>query len=203
MNANSDRLRPSSTRRALASLGVHPWRVAIRLSRLPLSAGRRMLITTERVVPIKSPLQSIVTLVTIVAHLALGQMRGYLSEGGCQACGTQNQSAVTTASDGTSRKLRLLVFVLGLFQFQNPAILEGERQLMAKSFPAPNDGFSNFFAFFVELIHMLHRPPVGNVPVVPFSKEAVQHSAAGEKPISVHLTKMSLSVAVSDGIYGA
>src|SRR3989454_6857963 len=99
MNANSDRLRPSSTRRALASLGVHPWRVAIRLSRLPLSAGRRMLITTERVVPIKSPLQSIVTLVTIVAHLALGQMRGYLSEGGCQACGTQNQTAVTTASD--------------------------------------------------------------------------------------------------------
>ena len=74
---------------------------------------------------------------------------------------------------------------------------------MAKSFPAPNNGFSNFFAFFIELIHMLHRPPVGNVPVVTFSKEAVQHSAAGEKPISVHLTKMSLSVAVSDGIYGA
>src|SRR5438132_12443039 len=101
MNANSDRLRPSTTSRALASLGVHPWRFAIRLSRLPLSAGRRMLITTERVVPIKSPV-SIITLVTIVAHLALGQMRGCLSEGGCQACGTQNQTAVTTASDGTS-----------------------------------------------------------------------------------------------------
>jgi hypothetical protein len=44
---------------------------------------------------------------------------------------------------------------------------------------------------------VLGRPR--NVPVVTFSKEAVQHAAADEKPISVHLTKMSLSVAVSDG----
>jgi len=93
--------------------------------------------------------------------------------------------------------------VLGLLQFQNPAILEGDCQLMAKSLSPANNGFTRLFAFFIELIHMLHRPPVGNVPVVTFSKEAVQHAAAGEKPISVHLTKMSLSVAVSDGIYGA
>src|ERR1017187_4469437 len=43
MNPNSDRRKPSSTRRALASLGVHPCRFAMRLRRFPLSAGRRML----------------------------------------------------------------------------------------------------------------------------------------------------------------
>src|SRR5271157_1379581 len=47
--ANSERLNPSSTRRALASLGVHPWRFAMRLRRLPLSTDRRMLRTVERV----------------------------------------------------------------------------------------------------------------------------------------------------------
>src|ERR1044071_7281378 len=46
-----DRLRPSSTRRALLSLGVHPCRVAIRFKRTPLSAGNRMLMTTDRFVP--------------------------------------------------------------------------------------------------------------------------------------------------------
>src|SRR5271157_5136076 len=49
MKANSDRLKPSSTRRALASLGVHPCRFAMRLRRLPLSRDRRMLSTVERV----------------------------------------------------------------------------------------------------------------------------------------------------------
>src|SRR5437016_635137 len=49
MKANSERLKPSSTRRALASLDVHPWRLAMRLRRLSLSVGRRMLMTTERV----------------------------------------------------------------------------------------------------------------------------------------------------------
>src|SRR5208283_2301734 len=49
MKADSDRLKPSSTRRALASLGVHPCRFAIRFRRLPLSTGRRMLRTVERV----------------------------------------------------------------------------------------------------------------------------------------------------------
>src|SRR6266851_4991054 len=47
MNPNSDRRRPSSTRRALASLAVHPWRFAMRLRRFPLAAGRRMLMTIE------------------------------------------------------------------------------------------------------------------------------------------------------------
>jgi hypothetical protein len=47
MNPNSDLRKPSSTRRALASLGVHPWRFAMRLRRFPLSAGRRMLMTIE------------------------------------------------------------------------------------------------------------------------------------------------------------
>src|SRR5437660_8718936 len=67
-NANSDRLRPSSTNRALASLGVHPWRLAIRLRRFPLSAGRRMLMTTERVV-LMGPLLYNVIIVSIVALL--------------------------------------------------------------------------------------------------------------------------------------
>src|SRR5208283_3258336 len=49
MKANSDRLKPSSTRRALASLGVHPCRFAMRFRRLPLSTDRRMLRTVERV----------------------------------------------------------------------------------------------------------------------------------------------------------
>src|SRR5205807_9812837 len=44
-----DRLRPSSTRRALASLGVHPCRLARRLRRFPLSVGKRILTTIERV----------------------------------------------------------------------------------------------------------------------------------------------------------
>jgi hypothetical protein len=47
MNPNSDRRKPSSTKRALVSLGVHPCRFAMRLRRLPLSAGRRMLMTIE------------------------------------------------------------------------------------------------------------------------------------------------------------
>jgi hypothetical protein len=47
MNPNSARRKPSSTRRALASLGVHPCRFAMRLSRFPLSAGSLMLMTIE------------------------------------------------------------------------------------------------------------------------------------------------------------
>src|ERR1039458_3624173 len=50
MNPNSDRRKPSSTRRALASLGVHPCRFAMRLRRFQLSTGRRILITIEPVV---------------------------------------------------------------------------------------------------------------------------------------------------------
>src|ERR1017187_2774324 len=49
MKANSERRSPSSTRRALASLGVQPCRLAMRFSRRLLSRGRRMLTTMERV----------------------------------------------------------------------------------------------------------------------------------------------------------
>src|ERR1017187_3871202 len=66
MNPNSDRRKPSSTRRALASLGVHPCRFDMRLRRFPLSTGRRMLTTIERVDLIDN-LQG-VTLVSIVAY---------------------------------------------------------------------------------------------------------------------------------------
>src|SRR5271156_3997813 len=51
INANSDRRKPSSTKRALASLGVHPYRFAIRFRRFPLATGRRMLITVEPTAP--------------------------------------------------------------------------------------------------------------------------------------------------------
>jgi hypothetical protein len=54
MNANSERLKPSSTKRALASLGVHPCRFAMRLRRFPLPTGNRMLTTIERLAFMKS-----------------------------------------------------------------------------------------------------------------------------------------------------
>src|SRR6266496_4710415 len=66
-------------------------------------------------------------------------------------------------------------------QFENPAILERERQLMAESLPSANDGFPRLFAFFVELINMLHRPPVGYVTLFSLPEEAVQHTAAGQQ----------------------
>jgi len=47
MKANSDRRRPSSTRRALKSLAVQPWRLARRFKRFPLSAGNLMLTTVD------------------------------------------------------------------------------------------------------------------------------------------------------------
>jgi len=55
MSTNSDRLRPSSTSRALASLGVHPWRLAMRFKRVLPAAGSRMLMTTDRLVPGAGP----------------------------------------------------------------------------------------------------------------------------------------------------
>src|SRR5580700_10283593 len=64
--ANSDRLKPSSTRRALASLGVHPCRLAMRFKRFPLSTGRRILSTIVRDCFIVPPG---VTVVSIVYHV--------------------------------------------------------------------------------------------------------------------------------------
>src|SRR5437764_6126161 len=74
MNAHSERLKPSSTRRALASLGVHPCRLAIRLRRLSLSLGRRMLMTADRFFLMFT---SLVTIVSIVAYCGVG-FRGFL-----------------------------------------------------------------------------------------------------------------------------
>src|SRR6266516_754100 len=48
-----------------------------------------------------------------------------------------------------------------LLQFENPAILERECQLMAESLPSANNGFPRLFAFLVELINMLHPPASG------------------------------------------
>jgi len=79
--------------------------------------------------------------------------------------------------------LNLLVrkITLTFLQFQNPAILEGQRQLMAKSLPSVNDGFARLFAFFIELVYVLHRAPVSNVPFFSLPEEAVQHTAAGQQ----------------------
>src|SRR5437016_13646017 len=79
--------------------------------------------------------------------------------------------------------LNLLVrkITLTFLQFQNPAILKGQRQFMAESLPSANNGFPRLFAFLVELINMLHRPPVGYVALFSLSEEAVQHTAAGQQ----------------------
>src|SRR6266700_1390002 len=68
-----------------------------------------------------------------------------------------------------------------LLQFENPAILERESQLMAESLPSANNGFPRLFAFLVELINMLHRPPVGYVAHFSLSEGAVQHTAEGQQ----------------------
>jgi hypothetical protein len=65
--ANSDRLKPSSTNRALASLGVQPCRFAMRFKRFPLSTGRRILSTIERDCFIDPPGVTVVAIVTIMS----------------------------------------------------------------------------------------------------------------------------------------
>jgi hypothetical protein len=52
---------------------------------------------------------------------------------------------------------------------------------MAKSPPSTNDGLARLLAFLIEFIHMLHRPPVRNMPLPVLAKEAVQHAATGEE----------------------
>ena len=52
---------------------------------------------------------------------------------------------------------------------------------MAEALPLANDGFPLRFAFLVELIDILDRAPVGDVPHLAFPKEAVEHAATGEK----------------------
>jgi hypothetical protein len=70
---------------------------------------------------------------------------------------------------------------LTFIQFHNPAILERECQLMAEPLPSANDGLPRLFAFLVELVHMLHRAPVGYVALFSLSEEAVQHTAARQQ----------------------
>src|SRR5271157_610544 len=90
--------------------------------------------------------------------------------------------------DSARRSVRTRLFVgglaenllLGLLQFDNLPILICQSQLMAESFAFANDGLSLPFAFLVELIDILHRPPVGDVPRLAFPEEAVQHPAAGQ-----------------------
>lgn len=52
---------------------------------------------------------------------------------------------------------------------------------MTKSLSATNNGFARLFSFLIELVHMLHGSPVGNVPVFAFPKEPIQHAATREK----------------------
>src|SRR3974390_3255510 len=74
---------------------------------------------------------------------------------------------------------------------------------MAEPFPLANDGLPLRFAFLVELIDILDRAPVGDVPHLAHAEEAVQHAATGEKAISVSSPKMGLIIASSDGNYEA
>ena len=52
---------------------------------------------------------------------------------------------------------------------------------MTESLATLKDGFAFFLAFLIELIYLLHCPPVGNVSILALAKEAVQHPTAREK----------------------
>src|SRR6202167_4767717 len=93
MKANSERRKPSSTRRALGALGVHPWRFAMRLRRLPLAAGRRMLMTVEGA---DFMAISCVTIVSIVTYRNPLGVVGNLSPGRALP-GGQSRAAVPTS----------------------------------------------------------------------------------------------------------
>ena len=56
---------------------------------------------------------------------------------------------------------------------------------MAEPLPLANDGLPLRFAFLVELIDILDRSPMGDVPQLAFPEEAIQHSAAGQQTLSV------------------
>lgn len=51
---------------------------------------------------------------------------------------------------------------------------------MAKTFPFANDGLPLGFAFLVELIDILDRSPVCDVPHLTLPEKTVQHAAAGQ-----------------------
>src|SRR5271165_4110535 len=71
--------------------------------------------------------------------------------------------------------------LLGLPQLDDLPTLIGKSQLMAKPFALANDGLALGFPFLVELVDILHRSPVRNVPRLAFPEEAVQHAAAGQQ----------------------
>src|SRR5271166_937333 len=71
--------------------------------------------------------------------------------------------------------------LLGLLQFDDLATLVGQGQLMAEPFAFENDGLSLRFTFLVELVYILHRPPVGDMACLAFPEEAVQHTAASQE----------------------
>src|SRR5208283_1672164 len=91
-----------------------------------------------------------------------------------QFCARQ---AVRGSSFGGSVRDFLL---LGLLQFYDLPTLICKSQLMAEPFAFANDGLPLRFTFLVELVHILHRSPVRNVPRLAFPEEAVEHAAAGQ-----------------------
>ena len=93
--------------------------------------------------------------------------------------------------------------LLGLLQFNDLPILVGKGQFMAEPFPLANDGLSLGFSFLIELVYILHRSPMGDVPRLAFPEEAVQHAATGQQAVSVPSPKMGLNIASSDGNYEA
>ena len=52
---------------------------------------------------------------------------------------------------------------------------------MAEPFPLANDGLALGFAFLVELIHILDRSLVYDMPHFTLPEEAIQHAAAGQQ----------------------
>ena len=69
-----------------------------------------------------------------------------------------------------------------LLEFNDVAVFVGKRQFMAKPLPLADDGLPFSFALLVELVHILHGSPVGDVPHLAFTNGAVEHGAAGQQP---------------------
>src|SRR5271166_4481994 len=74
---------------------------------------------------------------------------------------------------------------------------------MAEPFAFANDGLPLGFAFLVELVDILDRPPVCDVARLAFSKKPVEPATTGQYTISVSSPKMGLIIASSDGNYEA
>src|SRR5271157_585876 len=86
------------------------------------------------------------------------------------------QSVRGSSFGGSVRDFLLLV----LPQLDNLPTLIGKSQLMAKPFALANDGLALGFPFLVELIHVLDRAPVCDMPRFAFPEEAVEHAATGQ-----------------------